>query len=82
MEDTLWAGLSDSYCKLPMGVTAENLAEKYSISRSDCDEFALASQQRWAAGKTHFKGILSSKLGLILSNLKISQYVFIVHEKF
>ena len=24
-EDTLWAGLTDSYAKLPMGITAENL---------------------------------------------------------
>ena len=30
-----------------MGVTAENLSEKYNISRQDCDEFALLSQQRW-----------------------------------
>lgn len=29
-----------------MGVTAENLAEKYNISREDCDKFALASQDR------------------------------------
>lgn len=33
----------------PMGITAENLAEKYSISREEQDEFALASQQRMAA---------------------------------
>lgn len=30
----------------PMGITAENLAEKYSISREDQDKFALRSQQR------------------------------------
>lgn len=50
MEDTLWAGLTDSYIKTPMGVTAENLAEKYGITRLDADEFALASQQRWGKG--------------------------------
>ena len=27
LEDTLWAGLTDQYIKLPMGITAENLAE-------------------------------------------------------
>lgn len=32
-----------------MGMTAENLAVKYKISREECDEFALSSQQRWAA---------------------------------
>lgn len=33
-----------------MGVTGENLAEKYNITRQDCDEFALLSQKRWAEG--------------------------------
>lgn len=51
MEDTLWSGLTDSYCKLPMAITAENLAEKYNISREDCDQFALESQTRWANGE-------------------------------
>ncbi|MCA9606281.1 MAG: acetyl-CoA C-acyltransferase, partial [Myxococcales bacterium] len=49
MVDTLWASLTDSYCKTAMAVTAENLAEKYGITREDCDTFALKSQQRWAA---------------------------------
>jgi acetyl-CoA acyltransferase 2 len=47
LEDVLWAGLSDSYVKMSMGITAENLAEKYNITRQQCDEFALSSQQRW-----------------------------------
>ena len=36
---------------MPMGITGENLAEKYNITRQDCDEFALLSQKRWAEGK-------------------------------
>lgn len=48
---SLWAALTDSYCKTPMGVTAENLAEKYNITREDADKFALLSQQRWAAAQ-------------------------------
>lgn len=32
-KDALWAGLTDSYAKLPMGMTAENLATKYGITR-------------------------------------------------
>lgn len=47
--DTLWAGLTDSFCKTPMGMTAENLAEKHTITREDADKFALRSQQKWAA---------------------------------
>jgi acetyl-CoA acyltransferase 2 len=47
--DMLWDALTDSYCQTPMAVTAENLAVKYGITRQQCDEYALSSQQRWAA---------------------------------
>lgn len=50
MEDTLWSSLTDSYAKLPMALTAEKLAEQYGITRQQCDEFALSSQQRWTNG--------------------------------
>ena len=53
LQDTLWTALIDQYPKpTPMGMTAENLAEKYGIKRSECDEYALASQNRYEAGKT------------------------------
>lgn len=48
-EDSLWAGLSDSYAKLPMGLTAENLAVKYGITRQQCDEYGLRSQVLYQA---------------------------------
>jgi len=32
-----------------MGETGENVAERYGVSREEQDEFALRSQQRWAA---------------------------------
>ena len=47
MEDSLWTCLTDSYTGDPMGITAENLAEKYEISREACDAYAVQSQQRW-----------------------------------
>jgi acetyl-CoA acyltransferase 2 len=49
-EDSLWVGLSDSYCKLSMGMTAENLATKYNIPREEVDQFALRSQTLWKKG--------------------------------
>jgi acetyl-CoA acyltransferase 2 len=49
VEDSLWNALTDSYNNTPMAVTAENLATKYGITRQQCDEYALSSQQRWAA---------------------------------
>jgi acetyl-CoA acetyltransferase family protein len=39
------AGLTDSYCGLPMALTAEKLAEQYGITRQDADAYALRSQQ-------------------------------------
>jgi 3-oxoadipyl-CoA thiolase len=41
--------MKEQYGVDPMGNTAENLAEKYSISREDQDAFALRSQQKAAA---------------------------------
>lgn len=57
MEDTLWAALTDTHVKLPMAITAENLAEQYNLTRQECDEYALLSQQRWGKGNEagHFK---------------------------
>jgi acetyl-CoA C-acetyltransferase len=43
-------GLLDPLCGLIMGETAENLVEKYDISREEQDAFALESQQKAAAG--------------------------------
>ncbi len=43
MSDGIWDGLTDPYCGLIMGLTAENLAEKYSISRQEQDEVAMRS---------------------------------------
>jgi len=49
LEDMMWTSLTDMLAKTPMGVTAENLAEKYSISREEVDNFALRSQHTWGA---------------------------------
>src|SRR4249920_3081487 len=43
-------GLLDPLCGLIMGETAENLVDRYGLSRAEQDEFALESQQRAAAG--------------------------------
>lgn len=53
LEDMLWAGLTDSYTKMPMAITAENLAEQYGITREDCDRYALQSQTRWAKAQAN-----------------------------
>ena len=43
-------GLLDPLCGLIMGETAENLVDRYDISRVEQDEFALESQQKARAG--------------------------------
>ena len=60
LEDSLWTALTDSWCNLPMAVTAENLAAKHGITRQQCDEFALLSQKRWAAANE--KGIFKDEI--------------------
>jgi acetyl-CoA C-acetyltransferase len=45
-KDMLWEALDDTACGYPMGETAENLAQKYSISRFEIDEFAVQSHER------------------------------------
>jgi acetyl-CoA C-acetyltransferase len=45
-------GLLDPLCGLLMGETAENLVDRYELSRSEQDGFALESQQKAAAGAT------------------------------
>jgi acetyl-CoA C-acetyltransferase len=43
-------GLLDPLCGLLMGETAENLADRYDVSREEQDEFALESQRKAATG--------------------------------
>lgn len=44
-------GLFDVYNRYHMGITAENVAKKYEISRDKQDAFALASQQKAVAAQ-------------------------------
>ncbi|WP_203633480.1 acetyl-CoA C-acetyltransferase [Lacticaseibacillus suibinensis] len=44
-------GLSDAFTGLPMGVTAENVAEQFSVTREQQDRFALASHQKAVAAQ-------------------------------
>lgn len=45
MSDTVWEGFTCAIAGVLMGVTAENLASKYQISRDEQDQVALRSQQ-------------------------------------
>lgn len=59
-EDSLAQGLTDIYVELPMGMTAENLADQYTISRTEQDEWAGISQER--AEEATNKGVLKEEI--------------------
>ena len=50
----------ERYSREAMGETAENVAERWSVSREDQDAFAAASQARWAAA--HESGRFAEEL--------------------
>lgn len=50
-EDMLQATLTDQYTGMGMGMTAENLAEKYAITREQQDAYAVLSHERAAASQ-------------------------------
>jgi acetyl-CoA C-acetyltransferase len=60
LEDSLWEALVDSYVGCGMAITAENLAEKYGISREEVDAYALRSQQ--AARRAQQAGWLAEEI--------------------
>ncbi|XP_050537567.1 3-ketoacyl-CoA thiolase, mitochondrial isoform X1 [Daktulosphaira vitifoliae] len=67
-EDSLWTGLTDTFCKLPMALTAEKLAEVYKVTRQEVDEFALRSQTLWKEAQA--KNVFSSELAPVTIKVK------------
>lgn len=48
-KDTLQVdGIGDAYSQKPMGLTAENVADRYHVTRKEMDEFSLNSHQKAA----------------------------------
>ena len=58
LRDSMWDSLTNLGVGPAMGITAENVAERYGISREDMDAYALQSQLRAAAAikEGKFKG--------------------------
>ena len=67
LEDMMWAALTDMHCKTPMGLTAENLAEKYNITREEVDKFAFRSLLNWKTAQEngYFLGNYFSTTGKV-----------------
>ena len=55
LEDLLWESLRDTHCDLTMAQTAEELSERYDITREEADLVAVNSQKRakaaWDEGR-------------------------------
>lgn len=58
-----WSDTLDPLCGYGMGMTAENLVAKYSISRAEQDDFALASQQK--AAEAQAAGMFDSEIASV-----------------
>lgn len=58
--DLLLDSLTDKYAGCPMGITAENLASKFNISRLECEEFSFHSHQK--ASRAIKEGLLKEEV--------------------
>jgi acetyl-CoA C-acetyltransferase/acetyl-CoA acyltransferase 2 len=58
--DMLLDALTDQYAQTPMGITAENLSEKFEVTRGQCDEFSFKSHMR--AAKAYKEGLLQGEI--------------------
>ena len=76
--DSMLGGLSDPFDDCHMGVTAENVAEKWGISRQAQDELALQSHQRAAAAIA--AGYFKEQILPIESKIKGQTVVFDTDE--
>lgn len=60
LEDGLIITLSDPLLNIHMGITAENIAEKFNVSRQEQDEYSLLSQKR--AAEAISKGLFKDEI--------------------
>lgn len=64
-KDMLWEALDDTAAGYPMGYTAENVAQKYKISRQDVDTFAKLSSDRAIAARD--RGFFKDEISPVVS---------------
>jgi acetyl-CoA C-acetyltransferase len=74
LKDGLW----DSFNNYHMGVTAENVATKWNISRKDQDEFALSSQQKNEKAKK--EGKFKDEILPLVIDSKDNDNIFTIDE--
>ena len=76
--DTMVSVLNDPFGMGHMGITAENLATKWNISREEQDAFAVESQQR--AARAIAEGRFKSQIVPVVQKTRKGEVVFEVDE--
>uniref|UniRef100_A0A8C9CIX7 Acetyl-CoA acyltransferase 1 n=1 Tax=Phocoena sinus TaxID=42100 RepID=A0A8C9CIX7_PHOSS len=70
-------------CLIPMGITSENVAERFGISREKQDTFALASQQK--AARAQSKGCFQAEIVPVTTTVRddkgTERSVTVVHDE-
>jgi len=79
IDTMLYDGLTDAFKQYHMGVTAENLAEKYGITREEQDEFAYESQIKAALAQQ--EGRFKNEIVPIKVQLK-KEVIDFAHDEF
>ena len=74
----IYDGLDDAFHGYHMGVTAENVAEKYGITRQEQDEFAIASQEK--AIKAIDNGVFKSEIVPVTIKQRKDEIIFDTDE--
>lgn len=64
LEDYMTSALTDAYAGIPMAITAENLAEKYSITREACEEYSILTQKRCADADA--RGVFAEEISAVI----------------
>ncbi len=68
LEDYMTSALTDAYTGTPMAITAENLGEKYKITRTACDEYSYETQQRCKQALD--KGLFKAEISAVTTETK------------
>ena len=81
LEDTILKdALMDAFYGIHMGITAENIADRYRISREESDAFALQSQQK--AAKALSEGIFNREIVPVPIPGKGGESVMVTEDEF
>lgn len=73
LEDAMTSALTDAYAGIPMAITAENLGEQYGITRQQCDEYSIQTQQRYKAAFD--KGYFSEEIAPVKISTKKGEVI-------